>query len=246
MPDNVNHSTMPHERFEQVLAEILMEEEAGKPLDLARIVRKYPEFQKPLRAFFRDRDGFNRLAPQLAPTAAHAQPTSTPADLAPGSRFAGYEIVRELGHGGMGIVYLARQLSANRSVALKLIRMDRLEHLSPRQREKRLVRFRTEVQAAARVDDERVVPVYEVGAVDGRSLYSMRFVACRILATLLEGGPLKNRSAATLMEQTARAVQAVHHQGVLHRDLKPQNILVDGRSRPYVIDSRAKLPRKYS
>jgi WD40 repeat protein/predicted Ser/Thr protein kinase len=151
-------------------------------------------------------------------------------------RFGDYELIKELGKGGMGVVYLARQLSADRLVALKLIRKDRLEHLTARQRQEWLDRFRTEGRTTARITDERVVTVYEVGALGGRPFYSMRFVKGRSLAAILEAGTLPNRPAAVLMEQVARAVQAIHDCGVLHRDLKPHNILVDEAGRPYVTD----------
>jgi WD40 repeat protein/serine/threonine protein kinase len=236
MPANPHSSTAPEGPFGKVLAEILQAEEAGQPVDLSRAVRAHPEFEKPLREYFRNRDGFDRLAPQLAPTAPRAAAPPAPGDPAPGSRFGGYEIVRELGRGGMGVVYLARQRRADRLVALKLIRTDRLAHLTPRQRQEWLARFRTEGQAAARVTDERVVTVYVVGSLDGRPFYSMRYVEGHSLAETLKAGPLPNLKAAALMGQVARAVQAIHDHGVLHRDLKPPNILVDGRGRPYVTD----------
>jgi WD40 repeat protein/predicted Ser/Thr protein kinase len=173
-------------------------------------------------------------AVHLATTVPHVAHVETAP--APPRLFGDYEIVKELGKGGMGIVYLARQRSANRLVALKLIRMDRLEHLTPKQRKEWLTRFRTECQATARVSDDRVVTVYEVGTHDGHPFYSMRYVAGRSLAAVLEPGPLSNRPAAILIEQVARAVQAVHDQGVLHRDLKPHNILIDAQGRPFVSD----------
>jgi WD40 repeat protein/serine/threonine protein kinase len=233
MPDKRKQTSTHDDHFENVLAMILQEEEAGKPVDLSRLVRKNPELETRLREFFRDRDGFDRLAPYLAPQPCGA---ADPSDLVPGSLFAGYEIVRELGRGGMGIVYLARQKSANRLVALKVIRMDRLQHLRPRQREKWLIRFRKEGQVHARIADEGVVPVYEVGAHGGRPFFSMRYVAGRTLAAILEANPLPNRAAAIQMEQVARALQAIHDQGALHRDLKPHNIFVDKRGRPFISD----------
>ena len=221
------------ERFHKVLAEILRAEEEGTPLDRSKIVRAYPELEGPLREYFQDRDGFDRLASALAPTFSHG---AVPPEPAPGSRFGGYEIVRELGRGGMGVVYLARQLNPKRLVALKLIRLDRLAHLPPRQRAQWLARFRVEGQAAARLSGDNVVPVYEVGTHDGQPFYAMQFVQGRSLAVVLEGGALPNRAVARVMERVARAVQTIHDQGVLHRDLKPHNILVDGRGRPYVCD----------
>jgi serine/threonine protein kinase len=235
MRDNTNSSTAPDGEFEKVLAGILQDEKAGKPVDLSRVVRLHPRLEAPLREFFRNRAEFQRLASGLTPTASHPAAPSGP-DLTPGSQFAGYEILKELGRGGMGVVYLARQRSANRLVALKVLRMDRLAHLGPWQRQEWLMRFRTEGQAAARIDDERVVAVYEVGAQDDCPFYSMRYVEGRSLAETVNAGPLPNRPAASLMEQVARAVQAIHDQGVLHRDLKPHNILVDARGRPHVTD----------
>ncbi|HKB36350.1 MAG TPA: serine/threonine-protein kinase, partial [Gemmataceae bacterium] len=237
MSDNTNGSTGPDEHFENVLAEMLLAEEAGQPLDLSRVIRTYPELETPLRDYFRHRDGFGRLAPHLAPTTSQAAASPSSCDLTPGSKFGGYDILKELGRGGMGVVYLARQRQLDRLVALKLIRTDRLAHLTPREREEWLIRFRTEGQAAARIDDPHVATVHVVGELDGCPFYSMRYVEGGSLAEhIKEGRPLLNRRAALLMEQVARAVQACHDQGVLHRDLKPSNILVDARGRPCVTD----------
>src|SRR6516164_4814828 len=109
MPDHGNSSTRPDNRFEKVLAQILLAEEAGTPLDLSRVVRKYPDLEGRLRESFRDRHGFDRVAPQLAPTASGRSGPPAAPDLAPGSQFGGYDIIRELGRGGIGIVYLAQQ-----------------------------------------------------------------------------------------------------------------------------------------
>lgn len=176
MPAESNPLTTPDDHFEKVLAEILLAEEAGKPLELSRVIRAHPELERQLREYFRNRDGFDRLAPHLAPTAPHAAARPGLCDLAPGSHFGGYEIVKELGRGGMGVVYLARQRRANRLVALKLIRTDRLALLTPPQHQEWFTRFRTEGQAAARVSDDGVVTVYVVGALDGRPYYSMRYI----------------------------------------------------------------------
>jgi WD40 repeat protein/predicted Ser/Thr protein kinase len=234
MPEN-QRSTATDEHFQKVLAAILLAEESGKKPDLSHICRAHPQLAERLRQYFRDRDGFDRVAVHIAPRPRGASAPAVP-ELAPGDRFGGYDIIKELGRGGMGVVYLARQRSANRHVALKVIRADRLAHLTPRQRREWLTRFRTEGQAAARVTDDRVVTVYEVGELEGRPFYSMRYVAGQNLAAMIEAGPMPNKRAALLMEQLARAVQAIHDEGVLHRDIKPHNMLVDKRGRVYVSD----------
>src|SRR5262249_34324132 len=147
-----------------------------------------------------------------------------------------YELFEVLGRGGMGVVYRARQRDADRIVALKLIRADRLEDFPPEQRREWLERFQTEARAAARLEHDHVVTVYQVGEVAGQPFYSMRYVEGRSLADVLAGAPLPGRKAAGYLEAVARAVHYAHEHGILHRDLKPRNILVDGADRPYVAD----------
>jgi serine/threonine-protein kinase len=141
--------------------------------------------------------------------------------------FGNYELIEELGRGAMGIVYRAFQPSAQRIVALKIIRRDRLESLPRDSRTNAIERFRHEAQAAARLDHEHIVTVYEVGDVEGELFYSMQCVDGPSLAEMLQAGPLENRRAAGYMASVAEALHEVHLHGVLHRDLKPQNILVD-------------------
>ena len=133
MPGDANQSTSADPRFEQVLAEILMAEEAGQPPDLSHAARQHPDLEGPLRvssATVTASTGWRRISRRRPRPAAPPAPPDLPA----GGQFAGYEILRELGRGGMGVVYLARQGAANRLVALKLIRKDRLDHLNPDQR----------------------------------------------------------------------------------------------------------------
>ncbi len=148
----------------------------------------------------------------------------------PPGQFGNYELLEEIGRGGMGIVYRARQLTADRIVALKVIRRDRLESLPRDTQTATLDRFRHEAQAAARLEHEHIVTVYEVGDVNGQPFFSMRFVDGRTLAEMLKDGPIENRRAAGYLEPVARAVHEAHSQGILHRDLKPQNIPVDAKS----------------
>src|SRR5262249_54613802 len=149
----------------------------------------------------------------------------------------GYQILEVIGWGGMGVVYKARQLKPKRIVALKVIRPDRLEGLSPEERRKAIERFTTEAQAAAHLEHENIVRVYEVGEVHGRPFYSMQYVVGRSLHDLIQAGPLEGRRAAAYLEKVAPAVHEAHRHGILHRDLKPHNILVETNGdRPLVAD----------
>jgi len=145
-------------------------------------------------------------------------------------RFGNYDLLAEIGCGGMGVVYRARQRTADRIVALKLIRRDCLVAL-PRDTQTGLIqRFQQEGQTAAQLDHDHIVTVYEVGEVDGQPFFSMRLVDGLSVSDVLRDGPLDNRRAATYMESVTRAVHEAHLHGILHRDLKPQNILIDGKS----------------
>ena len=145
-------------------------------------------------------------------------------------RFGNYELLDEIGRGGMGVVYRARQISAERIVALKVIHSDPLAALRPEQRASAVERFHQEALAAARLQHEHIVTIYEVGAVAGEPFFSMRYVEGASLADLLRTGPLAEDRAADYLEAVARAVAAAHEAGILHRDLKPQNILIESRT----------------
>ncbi len=160
-----------------------------------------------------------------------------PQEEPPPQRFGNHEILGEIGRGGMGVVYRARQLAADRIVALKVVRRDLLRSLASGTETSALDRFQHEVQAAARLEHENIVTVHEVGDVDGEPYFSMQYVDGHSLDEALRPGPLPGRQAAKYIEPVARAVHEAHCAGILHRDLKPQNILVDSRTdRPLVAD----------
>ena len=144
--------------------------------------------------------------------------------------FGDYEIIEEIARGGMGVVYRARQKSLNRVVALKLIRAGEFAD------EDEIARFHAEAEAAAQLDHPGIVPVYEVGEQDGQHFLSMAFVQGGSLAEQLVEGPLPPKRAAELIKLTAEAVQYAHEHGVIHRDLKPRNILRDAGGQPRISD----------
>jgi formylglycine-generating enzyme required for sulfatase activity len=137
-------------------------------------------------------------------------------------RFGDYELLERLGHGGMGTVYKARQRvgSGERLVALKVIREGRLASAEG------VERFLREARAAGALDHPSIVPIYDIGEVDGRHYFTMQLLPGGSLSERLRDGPLPPREAARLLQRVAEAVQHAHERGVVHRDLKPANILL--------------------
>jgi WD40 repeat protein/tRNA A-37 threonylcarbamoyl transferase component Bud32 len=190
-----------------------------------------PELRTAVEDLLRQDAGARRtesfLTSPLARPDASTVPSVPPSPGAPPSAPAipGYEVLGELGRGGMGVVYKARQAVPDRVVALKMLLTD-----TP-VRGERLVRFRTEMEALARLRHPNVVQIFEVGEAERRPYFTMEYVPGPNLAQRLAAGPLPPQPAAQLLELLARAVEAVHRCRVLHRDLKPANILLSTESK---------------
>lgn len=157
----------------------------------------------------------------------------------PPPNIPGYEIQRELGRGGMGVVYLAQQLKLNRPVALKVI----LGGGDPGQ----VARFRLEAEAVARLAHPNVVQIHDVGEHEGRLFLALEYVAGGSLADALKRQPMAPRAAASLVADLARGIHAAHQAGIIHRDLKPANVLLaepaaGGGSATTVLPSEAPAP----
>ncbi len=143
---------------------------------------------------------------------------------------AGYEVLGELGRGGMGVVYQARQIGLNRLVALKMILSG--DHAGEAER----ARFKAEAEAAARLRHPNIVQIFEVGESAGRPFFSLEFVEGGSLAAKLGGTPWRPRPSAGLVMTLARAVHAAHRAGIVHRDLKPANVLLTAEGQPKITD----------
>src|SRR6266699_2869053 len=144
--------------------------------------------------------------------------------------FGDYELLEQIGRGGQGVVFRARQKSLNRTVALKVISLGQWAS------EAHVKRFRREAEAAARLEHPCIVPIYEVGERDGSCYFSMKFVEGGQLDEVIRREPMPPRRAAELIAKVARTVHYAHEHGILHRDIKPGNILLDQKGEPHLTD----------
>jgi serine/threonine-protein kinase len=214
------------ERLAALLGELTEARRRGGPADVDGLARQHPDLADELRALW----AAVQLAEEFAPPRDAEPPTLLQFPVRPGPtddlprQFGEFTLLEEVGQGGMGVVYRARQTSLDRSVALKVI-----------QRGER-ARFQFEAEAAARLDHPNIVPVYGVGEQDGQPYLCMKYVEGTTLARLVADSPLPPRAAARYVAEVARAVHYAHEHGILHRDLKPSNVLIDREGRPYVSD----------
>jgi serine/threonine protein kinase len=147
-----------------------------------------------------------------------------------GTPFGRYQLIELLGRGGMGEVWRAHDTAIDRTVAPKML----LPHFA--QDPEYDKRFRREAHAAARLNDPHVVPIYDVGEIDGRLYVTMRLINGVDLQTLLDSGPLEPARAVHIIEQIASALHSAHQAGLVHRDVKPSNILLTHNDFAYLID----------
>jgi serine/threonine-protein kinase len=229
------------QRLDEAVTSYLRAVEAGRDPDRRQWLDRFPDLADELAEFFADREVVDRLASPLrlavraaatfvgvAETAVGPSPDSLPEGQA---RYVGdHELLAEIGQGGMGVVYRARQQSLHRLVALKVIRADRLDAPA------KVRRFRNEAETVAALDHPHIVPVYEICETGNQLFFSMKLVEGGSLADRLKDFPADPQRAARLLVVVARAVHHAHQRGVLHRDLKPSNILLDAEGQPHVSD----------
>ncbi len=207
---------------ELVYNEVVLRQRRGDTPRLEEYLRRFPQLAGPLRRLFEVHDLLESdlLVPRRKFPWSGEDSAAQPSRSAEAPAIAGYEILGELGRGGMGVVYKARQVHLNRLVAIKMLLA------GPCAGAEMLARFRAEAQAQARLNHPHVVQVHEVGEQDGRPYVVLELVEGGSLADKLAGRPQPPREAAVLVELVARAVHHAHQHGLIHRDLKPANILM--------------------
>ena len=231
MPDDTTPEDFDNARLLDDLLLAIQDENAARCEEL---LDEHPQLREWLECL-RSLDSFapREVAPALAPTMlGRGSPVGEQSGTSPlvSGQFGKYELLGEIGRGGMGVVYKARQRDLNRIVALKMILAS--EWASAEE----IARFQAEARAAARLRHRNVVGIYEVGVELGRHFFAMDFVEGQSLAAVIARQPLPPEQAARWMVSIARAVDHLHAHGLIHRDLKPSNILIDSEGEPMVTD----------
>ncbi len=220
----------------ELLDQYLQQLQSGDRPDRGRLLREHPQLARVIDCL----EALDGVASNLLDGVPRDGPGETPKPdetvllsssmMQMPSDFGAYELLEEVGRGGMGVVYRARQKGLDRTVAIKMILAGHLaspEHVR---------RFRAEARAAAALRHANVVNVHEVGQLQGRHYFAMEYVDGVSLAQRIARGPVDLETAVRLVVEVARAVEHLHGHGIVHRDLKPSNILLDAEDKPYVTD----------
>jgi WD40 repeat protein/tRNA A-37 threonylcarbamoyl transferase component Bud32 len=247
MTPSYSTDSLRQDLLEEVLEEYMRRLDRGEVVDRDQFLAQHPELVEELRSYFAGTDEVERLHRQDLPVGAASRaaldgparlagPTckSDTGEFLPGNgegrRVGEYELLEQIGYGGMGVIYKARQLRLQRLVAVKMIRPDRLA--SPAD----VLRFRSEAEAAASLEHPNIAPIYEIGEHEGEHYFSMKLIEGGSLAQHLPHLAADVPDGVSLLATVARAVHYAHQRGVLHRDLKPANVLLDAEGRPHVTD----------
>jgi serine/threonine protein kinase len=224
-PAVAEHVAASGERLIDLLAEWEEERQRGRTLTAEELCPDDSVLRAELQSRIARRKQLNAVfdMPTLGEGEAPAPSTALP-------HVAGYEILEVIGHGGMGVVYKARQLGLNRLVALKMILAG--VNASPQE----LARFRAEAEAVAQLQHQSIVQIFEIGEQNGCPFLALEYVGGGSLAEHLNGTPVGTRQAAELVLSLARAVHHAHEKGIVHRDLKPANVLLLPDGTPKITD----------
>lgn len=219
-----------NELLAELLDQLAAQFEAGETPSVDRLAAEHPDVADELRGLWATMQFVDQFASSAFDDELDDLDSTSDSVELPLPTLPDYEFRSEVGRGGMGIVYKARQLSLDRTVAIKMLLRGELAT------ERDLARFRIEAAAAARLTHPNIVSVHEVGDAQGQPYFSMEYIDGTNLARRIATAPLSGQDAAKLLVPICRAIAHAHQSGVLHRDLKPSNILIDHGGTPYVSD----------
>jgi eukaryotic-like serine/threonine-protein kinase len=226
--------SIPELALDLILTEFVTRRDRGERPDPQELLSRFPQWQEQLRRQFLVLEGLDEAARHgTTPggeTEPHEGPDTASAPVPEAPELGRHELFEEIGKGGMGVVYRARDLVLDREVALKRMRSEYVD--SP----EAVSRFYREGRAVASLRHPHIVPIHGMGLHDGRHCFTMPLLTGGSLAQHRQRFEKDFRSAVVLVEKVARAVQAAHERGIIHRDLKPANILLDEHGEPLVAD----------
>lgn len=230
-PEVEDHDTEHQRAVADVLSSLTERLQGGESIELSDVVERFPNYKDELTELWplvmlTEMAGEN--ASPVDEKAAAKENELTEKQLP--TTFGDFELIEEIGRGGMGVVYRARQQSLGREVALKLILLDHLASETDR------ARFYAEARAAAKLEHPHIVPVYDLGEVQGRPYISMKLIEGSTLSSQLQNGHMDGKSAAKLLIPLCQAVQYAHENSVLHRDVKPSNIMINHEGQAFLTD----------
>ena len=221
-------STPEEEQFALLVSDLTDRIQRGEKVELSVVCAQHPQFARDLQSIW----GMVLVTDAVGSMEAKCiELTQIPSGFGSSDnnawrlslpcQFGDYQLLEEVGRGGMGVVYRADQISLHRTVAVKMILKDTLASQMERDR------FFAEARATAQLQHPGIVPVYDVGEIDGRPYFAMQYIQGRTMQDCINSGSLDERQSVRILEAIARAVHFAHENGVLHRDLKPSNILID-------------------
>jgi tetratricopeptide (TPR) repeat protein/predicted Ser/Thr protein kinase len=235
MAEDPSLATDDERLLDLIYSEVLLRQMSGDPPRLEEYLQRFARLHEPIRQLFEVHEALEdkpsthivSAGPFVPLSEDLSAPVSAPQRRLPA--VPGYEVLSELGRGGMGVVYKARHLALKRLVALKMLHVDGAS-------EHALARFRTEAELIARLQHPNIVAIYEIGEQEGRPFFSMEYVEGGSLTARVAGSPQPADAAARLVLALARAGHFAHSMGVIHRDLKPANILLAKDGTPKITD----------
>ena len=241
MADHVNKHTEVDQRLNRVLSEYIRRRDSGEQVDVELLCMAYPDLADALRSYADGEGLLQAMIRQQAPAdvdsnSSQAAETIRPraahqTDLLSGGAFGRYRIIQLLGEGAMGAIYLAEDTNLGRQVALKIPKFTGLEGDDFRQR------FTREARAAAKLDHPNICRVYDAGEINDTPFITMEYIDGPPLSQFIGVGEFTDqRRVAEIISAVASGLAHAHEQGILHRDLKPGNVLMKGGTIPCVTD----------